>query len=226
MPKALKKHKTRISFFSKWWKVIGASVNGTTDHPSSAVHVASGQRSAKKVPSMAPHPAMKGPDISPSPEWKLHTYDGRRPSKGYDEKNSSVGLRKGGRKCVLLMLALSTKVVSVSPIYYSPSFHHSIPCLSFLLLFMSPCLAFKGGSQNTQMCKISRFAQTSVKQKTAIALQRWASVKLIIHGKVASHKGYIATWAMWALGRGQSCQQAGVHIIYSKGFIPISSQIK
>lgn len=183
------------------------------------------QRSGEKVPSMAPHPAMKGPDISPSPEWKLHTYDGCRPSKGYDEKNSSVGLWKGGRKCVLLMLALSTEVVLVSPIYYSPFFHHSIPCLSCLPLFMSPCLV-KGSSQNTQMRKISRFAQMSVKWKTAIALQWWASVKLIIQGKVASHKGYIATWAMWALGRGQSCQQAGVHIIHSKGFIPISSQIK
>lgn len=224
--KPLKKHKTRITFFRKWWEVIRVSFHVTTDHPSSGVHVASGQRSGEKVPSMAPHPAMKGPDTSPSPEWKLHTYDGCRPSKGYDEKNSSVGLLKGGRKCVLLMLALSTKVVLVSPIYYSPSFHHSIPCLSFLPLSMPACLAFKGGSQNTQMHEISWFAQTSVKRKTAIALQRWASVKLIIHGKVASHKGYIATWAMWALGRGQSCQQAGVHIIHSKGFIPISSQIK
>lgn len=91
-PKPLQKHKTRISFFSKWWKVIRVSVNVTTYHSPSGVHVASGQRSGEKVPYMAPHPAMKGPDISPSPEWKLHTYDGCRPSKGYDEKNSSVGL--------------------------------------------------------------------------------------------------------------------------------------
>lgn len=56
----------------------------------------------------------------------------------YDEKNS-VGLRKGGRKCGLLMLTLSTKVVSISSICYSSSFH-SIPHHPFLLLSMSPCL--------------------------------------------------------------------------------------
>lgn len=140
------------------------------------------QRTGEKVPSMAPHPAMKGLDISPSPEWMPHTYDGCRPSKGYDEKNSSVGLWKGWRKCVLLMLALSAEVVLVSSMHYSASFHHSIPCISFLPLFTSPCLV-KGRSQNPQMRKISRFAQTSVKRKTAFALQWWASVKLIIQGK-------------------------------------------
>lgn len=71
-----------------------------------------------------------------------------------------------------------------------------------VLTFSWPCVQ----RQNPQRCNISLFAQTSVKHKTVSALQRWASVKLIIHRKVASYKGYIASWAMWALGRGQSCQ--------------------
>lgn len=165
-PKPLMKHKTRISFFSKWWKVIRVSVNVTTDQPSSGVHVASGQRSGER--SLLWHPAMKGPDtwMKAAYLWWMPTFQ----RLWWEELLSRN--RKGGRKCVLLMLALWTKVVLVSPIYYSPSFHHSILCLSFHPLFMSPCLAFKGGSQNTQMRKISRFAQTSMKWKTAIGLHQ------------------------------------------------------
>lgn len=57
----------------------------------------------------------------------------------YEGKNS-VGLRKEGRKFGLLMMTLSTKVVLISCIYYSPSFHHPIPCHPLLPLFMFPCL--------------------------------------------------------------------------------------
>lgn len=135
--------------------------------------------------------------------------------------NSSAGLRKWGRKCVLLMLALSTKVVLVSPL---------LPFIIPYLVFPFSLPACLHALPSKATCKTLTCAKLAGLHKhrwngRLSALQRWASVKLIFHRKVASHKGYIATWAMWALGRGQSCQQANVHITHSKGFIPISSQI-
>lgn len=114
-----------------------------TDHPSSGMHVVSGQRSGMKSPftgiapscEMAWHRSITW--MRPACLWWTPTFQSN------NEKSSSEGLRKGGRKCGLLMMTLSTKVVWISSIYYSPFFHHStarlpslhapLPCLLGLL---------------------------------------------------------------------------------------------
>lgn len=130
----------------------------------------------------------------------------------YDEKNS-VELGKGQKRenmlcllwhdrpklpwfhlyVILLPFIIPYLITSFSLSSYPPALSSSF--LPVALLPLCPMISFSRSSsfidswQNTQKYKITPFAQPPVKWMTVSARQHRASVKLIIHTKVASHKG-------------------------------------